>query len=116
MFKSMSRSDHPLNSFSTGNLETLGKVPESRGTNIRDLMIDFYQTHYSSNLMRVAIYGAESLDQLEEWAIAKFPDIPNKEIPRIVYPSDPFGPEQVKKVVEIVPVRYIKYYLLSHQK
>jgi insulysin len=101
----MSRPDHPLNSFSTGNLETLGKVPESRGTNIRDLMIEFYKKHYSANLMRVGIYGSESLDQLEQWAIEKFSDVPNKEIPTLVYPSDPYGSEQVKKMVQIVPVR-----------
>lgn len=105
LFKSMARPDHPLHSFSTGNLETLGKIPESKGTNIRDLMIEFYKKHYSANLMRLSIYGSESLDQLEAWAVEKFSDIPNKEIPRQVYPTDPFSASQVKRLVEVVPVK-----------
>jgi insulysin len=103
----LARKDHPLNAFSTGNIETLGKIPESRGTNIRDLMIEFYNKHYSANLMRVAIYGSESLDQLEKWAVDRFSPVPNKEIARLTYPSDPFGPDQLQKVVQVVPVRYV---------
>ena len=107
MFKSMARADHPLNSFSTGNKETLGNVPESKGMNIRDMMMDFYKKHYSANLMRVTIYGGESLDKLQEWAIEKFSDIPNKNMTRQVYAADPFGAMEVKRMVELVPVKLV---------
>lgn len=53
LLKSLSLADHPFHSFSTGNLDTLKTTPESRGLNIRDLMIQFYNTHYSANRMKV---------------------------------------------------------------
>lgn len=53
LLKSLSKSDHPFHSFSTGNLDTLKTTPELHGLNIRDLMIQFYNTHYSANRMKV---------------------------------------------------------------
>lgn len=105
LFKSMARPDHPINSFSTGNKETLGDAPKAAGSNIRDMMIAFYKKYYSANLMSVVIYGNSSLDELQKWAVEKFSDIPNHDFPRCTYPSDPFRAEQLQKVVEIVPVR-----------
>lgn len=105
LFKSMARPDHPINSFSTGNKETLGDAPKAAGSNIRDMMIAFYKKYYSANLMSVVIYGNSSLDELQKWAVEKFSGIPNHDFPRCTYPSDPFRVEQLQKVVEIVPVR-----------
>lgn len=105
MFKDLIREDHPAHTFSTGNLHTLHEIPESKGTNIRQLMIDFYEKYYSANLMKVSIYGKEPLDVLEKWAIEKFSAVPNKDVPVIHFPSDPLRPEQLRKMVEFVPVR-----------
>lgn len=33
---------------------------------------EFYSTHYSANLMRLVVYGRQSLDELEELARTKF--------------------------------------------
>lgn len=73
--------------------------------NIREMMIDFYKKYYSANLMTVSIYGKESLDILQEWAIEKFSKIPNKNLEIAKFPSDPFRSEQTKKIIEFVPVR-----------
>ena len=54
LLKSLARADHPLHSFSTGNLQTLGEEPKKLGKNIRDLMMQFYERYYSANLMRVS--------------------------------------------------------------
>lgn len=105
LFKALARSDHPLCSFSTGNLETLKKVPESKGLNTRDMMIDFYQRYYSANVMKVVVYGKESLEKLEKWVVDKFSEVPNKNLSRTIFPSDPFGPSQVQKYLEVVPIR-----------
>jgi len=53
LLKSLSLPNHPFHSFSTGNLDTLKTTPESLNMNIRDLMIEFYNTHYSANRMKV---------------------------------------------------------------
>jgi len=107
LFKSLAREDHPLNSFSTGNLETLSKIPASKGLNTRDLVVDFYKTHYSANNMKVVLYAKESLDVMEKWVVEKFSAVPNKDLSRPVFDKDPYGPEQVQKFLEIVPIRCV---------
>ena len=41
----------------TGNMETLGDAPKARGDDIRELMMQFYRTHYSANIMKLAVIG-----------------------------------------------------------
>eukprot|EP01034_Spumella_vulgaris_P021908 gene21909-27985_t len=106
--KSLVRPDHPLNSFSTGNLETLSTAPLSRGVNTRDVVIDFYKKHYSANLMKLVIYGKESLDELEGWVTSKFAAVPDKGLTRQVFESDPMRQEQLAKYMEAVPIRDVK--------
>lgn len=105
MFKNLVKEDHPLNSFSTGNLKTLSQIPEEKGFKIRDMMIEFYEKYYSANLMRVAIYGSYSLDELEKWAIEKFSLVPNKNLSKNTFSSDLFSVERLGSLVEIVPVK-----------
>jgi insulysin len=105
LFKSLAREDHPLNSFSTGNLETLKTVPEGCGLNTRDLVVQFYQQHYSANLMKVVVYSKESLDTMEGWVLQKFSAVPNKDLKRAVFPADPFGPAQLQQYLEVVPIK-----------
>jgi insulysin len=61
-----------LNRFSTGNLETLNKP------GIRDALIQFYNRHYSANLMTLCLVGNHTLDELEKMAVDNFVDIQNK--------------------------------------
>ena len=65
---------HPARNFHTGNLETLN-VPDIRGK-----LIDFYNSHYSSNIMKLVICGKESLDKLEFNVKQMFSLIPNKHV------------------------------------
>eukprot|EP00981_Chlorochromonas_danica_P009292 scaffold2602_cov177-Ochromonas_danica.AAC.13 len=71
-------------------------------------MLDFYEKHYSANLMRLVVYGATTLDQLEQWVVQKFSAVPNKNLTRFSTPTDPFHPEQLAKIVNIVPVKDAK--------
>jgi insulysin len=105
------RPDHPLNSFSTGNLETLSTAPLARGVNTRDVVIDFYKEHYSANLMKLVIYGKESLDQLEGYVTSKFSAVPDKGLTRQVFESDPWRQEQLAKYMEAVPIRYFETFI-----
>jgi secreted Zn-dependent insulinase-like peptidase len=90
-------------------LETLKDAPAAKGMNIRQMMMDFYHQYYSANLMKLAVYGKESLDVLEQWVSEKFSIVPNKDLAVSHFPSDPFRVGvQTQKVIEFVPVRDIK--------
>eukprot|EP01038_Epipyxis_sp_PR26KG_P014143 gene14143-18981_t len=108
LLKSLARSDHPISMFSTGSLNTLSKIPESKGLNSRDVVIEFYKKYYSANLMTVSVYGKESLDQLEGWVREKFSAVPNFNLTRPTYESDPFRKDQLSKILNVVPIRDTK--------
>lgn len=94
--KSLSNPKHPYCHFSTGNLDVLKIQPESRGINVRDKFIEFYNKHYSANLMKLVVLGREPLDVLEKWVADMFSGIPNKDLPPARWEDEvPFGPEQL---------------------
>jgi len=78
--KSLSNPKHPYCHFSTGNLEVLKTRPESRGMNVRDKFIEFYEKHYSANRMKLVVLGRENLDVLEKWVSELFSAVPNKKL------------------------------------
>jgi insulysin len=108
VLKNMARNGHPFSYFSTGNLETLSKLPESQGLNIRNLVINFYNQYYSANIMKLVVYGKESLDILQQWVETKFSSVPNKNVPLFQVPHDAFGEEQAMRYLEIVPIKDVK--------
>jgi len=105
LLKSLAKPEHPISKFSTGNLETLHAAPVALGLNIRELMIEFYAQHYSSNIMKLVLYGNHSLDDMEQWVRSKFSPIINKNLSRVAVPSDAYGTEQLCKTLEVVPIR-----------
>ena len=108
LMKSMAKTDHPFSKFSTGNAETLKITPEKEGYNIRELLLDFYEKYYSANIMRVAVYGSDSLDTMQKWVEEKFSNVVNKNLSLNCFPSDPYGPRELGRVVEVVPVKDLK--------
>lgn len=108
LLKSLAKSDHPLNKFSTGNLETLKTIPEALNINLREQLIQFHRDYYSANLMTLVIYGNQSLDILQQWVEEKFTPIENKNLNVPHFPTAPFGPEQLGVVIEVVPVKDLK--------
>lgn len=103
--KLTSNPEHPYNGFSTGNLETLNDEPVSRGLNVRDILLQFYKEQYSANIMSLVILGKESLDDLTEWAITKFSDVPDNSLPRPSYGGELiYGPDQMCKLTKAKPI------------
>jgi len=49
---------HPYSKFSTGDKNSLANP------NLRKMLFDFYNSNYSSNLMKMVVYGKENVDQL----------------------------------------------------
>ena len=50
------------------------------GLDVRQALLDFYNTYYSANQMTLAISGRGSLDTLQRWAIELFSPVPNKNV------------------------------------
>ena len=66
---------HPGAKFTVGSLDTLSG-------DVRTDLIEFYQTHYSADQMALVVLGNQSLDELNDWVIAKFSAIPRRPIPK----------------------------------
>lgn len=87
--KSLSSKKHPFHTFSTGNYKVLHDDPLARGVKIRDAFINFYETQYSANRMKLAVLGSESLDELEDWVVELFSPVQNKGLPQLRWDGIP---------------------------
>ncbi len=75
--KAASNPDHAFSQFSVGNLTTL----ENTGSNpLRPDLIEFWKRHYSANLMTLAVYGPQSLEDLEAMVRGRFSTIENRQL------------------------------------
>ncbi|EMR09884.2 hypothetical protein PNEG_01646 [Pneumocystis murina B123] len=88
--KTLSSVDSPYNKFGIGNFQTLMVNPKNIGKDILEEVKTFYNTYYSSNLMKLVVASSESLDRLQELILKYFSEIPNKDIQRPVFTQKPF--------------------------
>lgn len=113
--KHLSNPKHPFHHFGTGNKETLGSIPESKGTITRDRLISFYNEHYSATIMKLVVYGKEDLDHLQRMVVEMFSPIPKREVilqPWLKEPGtgDPTGvkpllPEHLGKFIKMKTIK-----------
>ncbi|KAJ9600258.1 hypothetical protein L9F63_009434, partial [Diploptera punctata] len=106
--KSTAKKDHAFNKFGTGNKQTLDTIPKENGINVREELLKFHDTWYSSNIMALAVLGKESLNQLEELVVELFSDVKNKNVTAPKWTEHPFGPEQLQMKGFIVPVKDLR--------
>lgn len=115
--KTIANPCHPYSKFSTGNTKTLLSTPQRHGINLRDELIAFYDEWYrSGNLMNLAIFGRDSLDELETLARKYFLDgIDNKarEIPR--WSDRIYEDFQLMTKTYIEPLKDVRTMTLSFQ-
>ena len=94
--RSFANPKHPHYQFATGNLDVLKNEPEAQGINVREKFIEFYDTHYSSNRMKLCVLGREPLDVLEAWVSEFFSAVPNKHLkPNLWSHVIPYGPDEL---------------------
>lgn len=93
---------HPAARFTTGNADTL-RDRAGDGGGARAQLIDFYNRHYSANLMTLAVVGREPLLQLEHWVTRLFSAVPNRatELPRFEAPY--FPPQRLPARLDVRP-------------
>eukprot|EP01015_Nassula_variabilis_P022581 TRINITY_DN4163_c0_g1_i3.p1 TRINITY_DN4163_c0_g1~~TRINITY_DN4163_c0_g1_i3.p1 ORF type:complete len:117 (+),score=34.09 TRINITY_DN4163_c0_g1_i3:64-414(+) len=68
-------------------------------------LLDFYKQYYSANIMRLVLYGQESLDELEKMAHEKFSDVKNYDIPLPKIIEKPFDSENLQRLLKVHPVK-----------
>lgn len=70
VLKALARPEHPESRFNIGNSQTLAHTSP-------DDLRDWFKTHYSANIMRLAVYSNLPLDELKKIVVNDFKDIPN---------------------------------------
>jgi len=66
-------------------------------------MRKYFDQFYSANIMRLVLYGPQTLDQLENLVGATFSDIPNKNVHIPETPKDVFDYDKLPRWIEVVP-------------
>ncbi len=102
----------PWARFSVGSLETLEDRP---GHPVREDLLEFYRTHYSSNIMGLAVVGKEPLPVLRKWVMEKFAAVPDRQASRWK-PDDSewiYLPEQLPVEISVVPLKKLHKLELS---
>jgi len=106
--KSTANPNHDFFKFGTGNKETLDIKPKAEGISVRDSLLEFHRTWYSSNIMCLAVLGRENLDTLQEMVLQRFSDVADKNVKVPEWLEPPFSPEQCGTITHVVPVKDIR--------
>ncbi|XP_044760344.1 insulin-degrading enzyme [Coccinella septempunctata] len=106
--KHLADPDHPYHTFGTGNRYTLEILPKREGINVREELLKFHNTWYSSNLMSLAVLGKESLDELEATVVELFHNVENKNSPLPEWSDAPFNEGHFETCTYIHPVKDVR--------
>ncbi|PVY75480.1 secreted Zn-dependent insulinase-like peptidase [Tamilnaduibacter salinus] len=87
--KAVTNPAHAFSQFAVGNKKTLVSNEE---TNLRDELIEFWENHYSANLMTLVVYGQQSLDELAAMVRPRFSTIKNRELTKARHDAPLFEP------------------------
>ena len=81
--KAAGNPDHAFSQFAVGNLETLENTEDNP---LRPDLIRFWEENYSANIMTLAVYGPQPLDELERMVQERFGAIANRNLEPKVHP------------------------------
>ncbi|XP_028845325.1 insulin-degrading enzyme isoform X2 [Denticeps clupeoides] len=106
--KATGNPSHPFSKFGTGNKLTLETRPSKEGIDVRQELLQFHSTFYSSNLMGLCVLGRESLDELTSMVVDLFGEVENKNVPIPEFPDHPFQEEHLRQFYKVVPIKDIR--------
>ncbi|XP_005991607.1 insulin-degrading enzyme isoform X2 [Latimeria chalumnae] len=106
--KATGNPDHPFSKFGTGNKLTLETRPLEEGLDVRQELLKFHSTYYSSNLMCLCVLGRESLDELTNLVVKLFAEVENKNVPVPEFPENPFQEKHLRQLYQVVPIKDIR--------
>jgi len=99
---------HDFSKFGTGNKETLDTRPKEQGLSVRDKLLTFHESWYSSNIMGLSVLGRQDLDTLQELVEERFSDVSDKSVEVPQWEEPPFSPEECGSMTWILPVKDIR--------
>ncbi|KAK9664344.1 hypothetical protein RND81_14G035000 [Saponaria officinalis] len=103
--KHLSSPVHPFHKFNTGSWDTLEVRPKEKGVDTREELLKLYKEYYSSNLMQLAVYSKDSLDNIERLVESKFQHIPNTNRNFNSFPGQPCTSDHLQILVKAVPIK-----------
>ena len=99
--KSESNSNSVFTKFTTGNIETLKKP------NIREILLEYYNKFYTSEIMNLCVYTNEKISDVEDFIEKLFESVPKKE--NYIKPEYnkvlPYDKNNLQFLYKIVPVK-----------
>ena len=108
--KAASNPEHAFSQFAVGNLRTL---ENTEANPLRPDLIEFWQRHYSANIMTLAVYGPQSLDELEAMVRPRFSAIENRKLARTRHSQPLFAPTQVPAKISAQAIKDIRRLTLT---
>ncbi|KAG5440368.1 hypothetical protein PCANB_001938 [Pneumocystis canis] len=90
--------------FSTGNYDTLITQTKAQNIDILEALLKFHSKYYSSNIMKLVLYGKESLDDLQNIAFSFFSQVPNKKIQKPEFNEKPHTENDIGRLCWYKPV------------
>ncbi|KAJ2727413.1 metalloprotease [Coemansia sp. D1744] len=101
LMRSVTNPTHPYNHFNIGNLDTLKVAAHTMGKNLHKEVKMFYQQYYSADIMKLAIAGNHSIEQLVEWTVEKFSKVESKGNTKLKYEGHPLDHHALGKLVHM---------------
>ncbi|SFN23991.1 insulinase family protein [Marinobacter pelagius] len=108
--KAVSNPNHAFSQFAVGNLSTLENTEDNP---LRPDLIEFWENHYSANLMTLSVYGPQSLDELETMVRERFSAIENRNLEQKKHPEPMFRAEDLPARVTADAIKDVRSLTLS---
>ncbi|WP_240894106.1 insulinase family protein [Halomonas alimentaria] len=96
--------EHPFTGFSVGSRETLADRPEGE-PDLRERVIDFYESYYGPNVMHLAVVAPQPLDELEKLVAEHFATVPDRGLERPEIATPLALPESLPRRVAVQSLR-----------
>ncbi|AFP30314.1 insulinase family protein [Marinobacter sp. BSs20148] len=103
--KAVTPAEHAFHQFAVGNLTTL---ENSEQRPLREDLVEFWQQHYSANLMNLAVYGPQSLDRLEQLVRGRFDAIEDRKLTQKRHSAPLVDREQLPTKVTVASLKDIR--------
>ncbi len=102
VWKQVANPKNPLSHFDIGNLTTL---VDYRDRKLREALIDFYQRHYSANIMTLVVLGKEPIPILKQWTVDKFSAVRNVDASPLRTDEPLFVPHTLPARLNVTPLK-----------
>ncbi|MBV1789076.1 insulinase family protein [Marinobacterium sp. D7] len=102
--------DHPYSRFAVGSLDTLADRPDSP---VRDDLIKFYNSHYSANLMTLAVVGRQSTAELRRLVEERFSAVADRNLEALDIKASLYKTAQLPIQLDVVTLMQTRQLELS---